>query len=66
MEDNNYITDFAKSLSYFEQINLLITIFQSENQISRKEAYERALVQVADEKFIEYKLKQIIQMGPIT
>lgn len=64
MDNKNNISNFVNSLDYFEQINLLITFFQADKGLSRKEAYNEALDKVSEEGFIEYKLKQAIKMGP--
>jgi len=64
MDNKNNISSFVSSLDYFEQINLLITFFQADEGLSRKEAYSEALDKVSEEGFIEYKLKQAIKMGP--
>lgn len=64
MKDKNNITSFVDGLDYFERINLLITFFQAEERLSRKDAYDETLEKVSEEGFIEYKLKQAIKMGP--
>lgn len=64
MDSKSNINSFVNSLDYFEQINLLITFFQAEGGLSRKEAYSEALEKVSEEGFIEYRLKQAIKMGP--
>lgn len=64
MDSKSNINSFVNSLDYFEQINLLITFFQADEGLSRKEAYSEALDKVSEEGFIEYKLKQAIKMGP--
>lgn len=64
MDNGNNINSFVDGLDYFEKINLLITLFQAEGRLSRKDAYDESLVKVSEEGFIEYKLKQAIKMGP--
>ena len=64
MDNKNNISSFINSLDYFEQINLLITFFQANEGLSRKEAYSEALDKISEEGFIEYRLKQAIKMGP--
>ncbi|MFT8616866.1 MAG: hypothetical protein ABF723_13720 [Lentilactobacillus hilgardii] len=64
MDNKDNISSFVNSLDYFEKINLLITFFQADEGLSRKEAYSEALEKFSEEGFIEYKLKQAIRMGP--
>ena len=61
------IEKFIASLSYYEQINLLISYYMSNDaDLTRVEAYERAIINYTDENLLVYSLSSIISFGPVS
>lgn len=63
MDDN--IKQFIGRLTYWQKMNLLITIFQADNHINRDEAYEKSLDIVTDDDQVFYQLDKVLGIGPI-
>ncbi|WP_188351083.1 hypothetical protein [Leuconostoc pseudomesenteroides] len=63
MDDN--IKQFISRLTYWQKMNLLITIFQADNHINRDEAYEKSLDIVTDDDQVFYQLDKMLGIGPI-
>lgn len=61
------IETFITSLSYYEQINLLISYYMSNDaDLTRVEAYERAIIHYTDENLLAYSLSSIVSFGPVS
>lgn len=59
------ITQFLKSLSYWQELNLYITLLMSKSDISYAEAKGKALCNVTNEKKLHYLLEEAINSpGP--
>ncbi|MFL2089009.1 hypothetical protein ACEN4H_03780 [Leuconostoc mesenteroides] len=63
MDDN--IKQFISRLTYWQKMNLLITIFQADNHINRDVAYEKSLDIVTDDDQVFYQLDKALGIGPI-
>lgn len=63
MDDN--IKQFISHLTYWQKMNLLITIFQADNHVNRDEAYEKSLDIVTDDDKVFYQLDKVLGIGPI-
>lgn len=63
MDDN--IKQFISHLTYWQKMNLLITIFQADNHVNRDEAYEKSLDVVTDDEQVFYQLDKMLGIGPI-
>lgn len=63
MDDN--IKQFISSLTYWQKMNLLITIFQADNHINRDVAYEKSLDIVTNDDQVFYQLDKALGIGPI-
>ncbi|MBZ5995265.1 hypothetical protein KII97_01925 [Leuconostoc gelidum subsp. gasicomitatum] len=63
MDDN--IKLFIGRLTYWQKMNLLITIFQADNHMKRDEAYEKSLDIVTDDEQVFYQLDKTLGIGPI-
>ncbi|MBZ1511514.1 hypothetical protein J6K67_06220 [Leuconostoc mesenteroides] len=63
MDDN--IKQFISRLTYWQKMNLLITIFQADNHVNRDEAYEKSLDVVTDDEQVFYQLDKMLGIGPI-
>lgn len=63
MDDN--IKQFISRLTYWQKMNLLITIFQADNHINRDVAYEKSLDIVTNDDQVFYQLDKALGIGPI-
>lgn len=63
MDDN--IKQFISHLTYWQKMNLLITIFQADNHINRDVAYEKSLDIVTDDDQVFYQIDKALGIGPI-
>lgn len=63
MDDN--IKQFISRLTYWQKMNLLITIFQADNHINRDVAYEKSLDIVTNDDQVFYQRDKALGIGPI-
>lgn len=59
------IKQFIADMSYWQQLNLMITYYMITTKQSREDCYEEALVNVGNNENVEYALKSMLNIGPI-
>lgn len=64
---NEKIEKFVNSLTYYEQINLLMSYYMSNDaNLSRTNAYEQAIVHWGDDNSVQRSVEAMISLGPIS
>ncbi|MEY4664321.1 hypothetical protein [Weissella cibaria] len=62
---NEKIEKFVNSLTYYEQINLLMSYYMSNDaKLTRIEAYEQAIVHWGDDNSVQKSIETMIALGP--
>lgn len=67
MNDNNIdhrIDSFLNSLSYWESINLRVTLIEAQDKaVSQKEAYEKATLEFSSPEKMKFDFERAIKSG---
>lgn len=62
---DEFINDFINQLSYFEQINLLMSYYMANDaNLTRVDAYEKATIHYFDDEVLTHSLRHMIFLGP--
>lgn len=62
---NKSIESFVKQLTYYEQINLLMSFYMSNDAtLTRTEAYERAVIHWGDDNLVQKSIETMLSLGP--
>lgn len=62
---NEKIEKFVNSLTYYEQINLLMSYYMSNDaKLTRIEAYEQSVVHWGDDHSVQKSIETMISLGP--
>ncbi|MGK4144674.1 hypothetical protein AB0X56_05280 [Weissella paramesenteroides] len=62
---NTEIKNFVNQLTYYEQINLLMSYYMAnDSSLTRVEAYNNAIIHIFDDDIMVNSLASLISMGP--